>query len=94
MSNETRLKKETAERKSAENKALLTPLGKYAAIAVLMVSIIVTTAIMVDKQLNSVDSQIAEFESKAAEQGQIGSDTSTAVPASLSSESTTSPGKL
>ena len=50
-----------------DNKAVFGPLGKYAVVAVIMVSIIVTTAIMLDKQLNSVDQQIAAIEEEVAE---------------------------
>jgi len=39
------------------------PLGKYAAIAVIMVGVIVTTAIMLDKQLNKAETEIASIES-------------------------------
>ncbi len=39
------------------------PLGKYAAIAVVMVGVIVTTAIMLDKQLNKAETDIASIES-------------------------------
>ena len=49
-----------------DNKAIFGPLGKYAVIAVIMVSIIVTTAIMLDKQLNTVDAQIAQIEADIA----------------------------
>jgi len=51
----------------SDNKIILAPLGKYAAIAVIMVSIIVSTAIMLDKQLNTVDEKIATIKSKAIE---------------------------
>jgi len=49
-----------------DNKSTFAPLGKYAAIAVIMVSIIVTTAIMLDKQLNSVERELAAIESEVA----------------------------
>ncbi len=44
----------------SNNKIVFGPLGKYAIIAVLMVSIIVTTAIMLEKQLGSVRSTVDE----------------------------------
>lgn len=50
-----------------DNKAVFGPLGKYAVVAVIMASIIVTTAIMLDKQLNTVDEQIAAMESEVAQ---------------------------
>lgn len=64
MTNET-TKSETQESASS-NKSVFGPLGKYAVVAVIMVSIIVTTAIMLDKQLNSVNQHIAEIESDVA----------------------------
>lgn len=50
-----------------DNKAIFGPLGKYAIIAVIMVSVIVTTAIMLDRQLGTVDQQIAAIEEEVAE---------------------------
>ena len=50
----------------SDNKAVFGPLGKYAAIAVVMVSIIVTTAIMLDKQLSTVEQEIATIENEVA----------------------------
>ena len=41
-----------------DNKTVFAPLVKYAIIAVLMVSIIVTTTVMLDKQLNSAEHQV------------------------------------
>ncbi|HHJ35827.1 MAG TPA: hypothetical protein ENJ87_08665 [Gammaproteobacteria bacterium] len=49
-----------------DNKVIFGPLGKYAVIAVIMVSIIVTTAIMLDKQLSTTEKQIAEVEADIA----------------------------
>lgn len=64
-----------AETKSAENLATFGPLGKYAVVAVLMVSIIVVTAIVLNKQLNNAEVQIAEFEREVAELNKTNSDT-------------------
>ncbi len=58
---ETEVKKE-----EMNNQAVFAPLGKYAAIAVIMVGIIVTTAIMLDKQLNKAEAEIASVEAKIA----------------------------
>ena len=58
-----------------DNKAVFAPLGKYAVAAVIMVSIIVTSAIMLDKQLNTAEEQIAAIETEAAETFTIGSNT-------------------
>jgi len=60
---------------STDNKAIFGPLGKYAVIAVIMVSIIVTTAIMLDKQLSTVDAQIAEIEANIAKANKENSNT-------------------
>ena len=51
---------------TSDNKAVFGPLGKYAAVAVIMVGIIVTTALMLDRQLQSVDEQIAAIEKEVA----------------------------
>lgn len=48
------------------NLSTFKPLGKYAAIAVIMVSIIVTTAIMLDKQLNNAERELATIENGVA----------------------------
>ena len=50
------------------------PLGKYAAIAVVMVGIIVTTAIMLDKQLDKAETDIASIESEIAELNKVQAD--------------------
>ena len=50
-----------------DNKTVFGPLGKYAVVAVIMVSIIVTTAIMLNKQLGTVEEQLAAMESEVAE---------------------------
>jgi len=50
-----------------DNKEVFGPLGTYAVVAVIMVSIIVTSAIMLDKQLNVVEGQIAAVESDMTE---------------------------
>ncbi len=49
------------------NKTVFAPLGKYAVVGVIMVSIIVTTAIMLDKQLSTVENEIAAIESEVAD---------------------------
>lgn len=57
----------TPETVPTENKKIFGPLGKYAIVAVIMVSIIVTTAIMLNKQLGSVDKQLAVIENEVAQ---------------------------
>lgn len=46
----------------SDNKTVFGPLGKYAVVGVIIVSIIVTTAIMLDKQLNTVDEKLTVIE--------------------------------
>ena len=60
-------KPETTEIETNDNKKVFGPLGKYAVVAVIMVSIIVTTAIMLNKQLGSVEEQLAVMENEVAE---------------------------
>lgn len=50
--------------KTNDNKAVFAPLGIYAIIAFIMVSIIVTTTIMLDKQLKAVEENVAVAEEK------------------------------
>ena len=52
---------------TSDNKTVFGPLGKYAMVAVIMVTIIVTTAIMLDRQLKTVDEQIAAIEEEVAD---------------------------
>jgi len=59
--------KQTENTPAADNKVIFAPLGKYAVIAIIMVSIIVTTAIMLEKQLNTIDQQVADIEAEIAE---------------------------
>ena len=56
----------TAENKVSDNKAIFGPLGKYAVIAVIMVSIIVTTAVVLDKELGTAEEKLAAVENKVA----------------------------
>ena len=60
-------KKSTTETTEQDNKAVFAPLAKYAVVAVMMASLIVTTAIMLDKQLNTVEEKIAAIESEVAQ---------------------------
>lgn len=50
-----------------DNKTVFGPLGTYAVVAVIMVSIIVTTAIMLNKELNIVEGQVAAVDNKMTE---------------------------
>ncbi len=58
-----------------DNKSVFGPLGKYAVIGVIMVSIIVTTAIMLDRQLQTVDEQLATIEEEVAAMHEAKTDT-------------------
>ena len=85
MTRETILKKDASERETIRQTGSFAPLGKYAAIAMLLVGVLVTTAIMVDKRLNSVESQIAELEGEVAKSNatRLGSDKTMTKPAAL-----------
>lgn len=52
--------------KTPDNKSIFGPLGRYAVIGVIMVSVIVTTAIMLDEQVNTIDTQLAEIQEQVA----------------------------
>jgi len=51
-------------RTPASNKSVFGPLGKYAIVAVFIVSIIVTTAIMLEKQLGTTDERLAAIQAE------------------------------
>ena len=59
MTNKT---KSNETKSQSSEQSTFAPLGKYAVIAVLMVGVIVTTAIMLDKQLNRAETEIASIE--------------------------------
>ena len=59
--------KQTKNTTTSDNKVIFGPLGKYAVVAIIMVSIIVTTAIMLERELNTIDQQVAEIEAEIAE---------------------------
>jgi len=61
---------------ATDNKAIFGPLGKYAVIAIIMVSIIVTTAIMLEKELSDIDKQVAEIQTEIAETNKTNQDSS------------------
>jgi hypothetical protein len=71
----TQEKTENTTKKTTDNKALFGPLGKYAIIAVIMVSVIVTTAIMLDKQLNTAERDLAVIEKEVSELNTVVADT-------------------
>lgn len=51
---------------ASDHKTIFGPLGKYAVIAVIMVSTIVTTAIVLDKELGTAEEKLAAFENEVA----------------------------
>ena len=61
------------------NKALFGPLGKYAITGVLMVSIIITTAIMLNKQIGTAADDVAAIEKEIAESKIIENTASTSI---------------
>jgi hypothetical protein len=69
MTSETQSEKTTtpAVENKSDNKTVFGPLGKYAVVAVVMVSIIVTTAIMLDKQLNTTEDKLAVIEDQVSQ---------------------------
>jgi len=62
---------QTAEQKSNDAKLILAPLAKYAAVAVIMASIIITTAIMLDRELNTIDQDIASLKAELADANKL-----------------------
>ena len=58
--------KSISKQKANDNKTIFGPLGKYAIAAVIMVGIIVTTALMLNKQHGTVEEQLAAMESEVA----------------------------
>jgi len=60
---------------TTDNKSVFGPLGKYAVIAVIMVSIIVTTATMLNKELDSVEEELAAIENEVAEMNTVTTET-------------------
>ena len=55
----------------SDHKLILAPLAKYGVVAVVIVGIIITTAIMMDREFNEIDAQVAAIESEIAQQNQL-----------------------
>lgn len=55
------------EKQPSDARIILGPLAKYAAVGLVLVGIIITTAIMLDKQLNNIDREMAALEAELAE---------------------------
>ena len=78
----TEITSTTNDNKVSDNKAVFGPLGKYAVVAVIMVSIIVTTAIVLDKELGSTEDKLAAVENEVAAENAVDEETSTKVESS------------
>ena len=72
----------TTDNKVSDNKAVFGPLGKYAVVAVIMVSIIVTTAIVLDKELGTAEEKLAVAENKVAAANAVDEETAAKVESS------------
>ncbi len=53
--------------KQSDARIILGPLVKYAAVGFVLVSIIITTAVMLDRQFNNIDREVAELEAQLAQ---------------------------
>jgi hypothetical protein len=63
----------------SDARVILGPLVKYAAMGLVLVGIIITTAVMMDRQLNDIDREVAELEAQlAAANGAAETDITTA----------------
>ncbi|MGD8933802.1 MAG: hypothetical protein PVF35_03415 [Gammaproteobacteria bacterium] len=51
----------------SDARVILGPLVKYAAMGFVLVGIIITTAVMMDRQLNDIDQEVAELEAELAQ---------------------------
>jgi predicted lipid-binding transport protein (Tim44 family) len=51
----------------SDARVILGPLVKYAAMGLVLVGIIITTAVMMDRQLNDIDQEVAELEAELAQ---------------------------
>ena len=72
----------TTDNKVSDNKAVFGPLGKYAVVAVIMVSIIVTTAIVLDKELGTAEEKLASVENEVAATNAVDEETAAKVESS------------
>lgn len=73
----TELENTSTKNTSSDHKATFGPLGKYAIIAVFIVSILITTVIMLNKQLGTAEERLAIIENEVAEMNTIVSDSTT-----------------
>jgi len=54
----------------SDRKIIVAPLARYGAFAVIIVGIIVTTAVMMNREFNEIDAQVAALEIEIAQQNQ------------------------
>ena len=71
----TEITSTTTDNKVSDNKTVFGPLGKYAVVAVIMVSIIVTTAIVLDKELGTAEDKLAAVENEVVTTNAVDSET-------------------
>ena len=62
---------EQAQKQPSDARIILGPLVKYAAIGLVLVGIIITTAVMLDRQFNTIDQEVAALQAQL-EQAQNG----------------------
>jgi hypothetical protein len=55
------------QKEQSDARIILGPLVKYAAVGFVLVSIIITTAVMLDRQFNSIDKEVAELQAQLAQ---------------------------
>ena len=76
----TRTDNNEAQKQPSDARIILGPLVKYAAMGLVLVSIIITTAVMLDRQFNTIDEEVAILQAQLAEANKASAaDTSVAV---------------
>lgn len=73
----TEITSTTTNNKVSDNKGVFGPLGKYAVVAVIMVSIIVTTAIVLDTELSTAEDKVASLENEVTATNAVDLETTT-----------------
>jgi len=67
---ETTIENEKNSNAPSDARIILGPLVKYALIGLVLVSVIITTAVMLDRQLNNIDREVAALEAELAQGNQ------------------------
>ena len=62
---------ETQQDAISDRRLILAPLARYGVVAIIIASLIVTTAIMLNKEYNQIDSQVATIEAELAQKNQV-----------------------